>query len=266
MEKATSSPSLANKRIVITRACRQAAALADLIHQFGGLPIAYPCIKIKLPANDETLDRHLRQLNGYDWIAFTSSNAVWALAERIGATGSYRELADVKVAALGPTTAAECRRLFARAADFIPSAYSSERLARELPIAPGARVFLPQSDLADDKAADILRERGALVTARVAYQTRIATGGVDLPAFIAQGRIDALSFASPSAVRFFRQRCPLEEALCLPAACLGASTAKSAAELGFATVIAPEVFSLRAMIQALSDFFAAQSIEQNSLN
>lgn len=247
---------LTGKQIVITRAHRQAPPLEALISERGGIPVLFPCIEIAPPSDPATFDIHLPKLDEFDWLAFSSGNAVWALAERARATDVELDIRRAKIAALGPATSAELRRQLACEPDFTPTAYSAENLARQLPLKPGDRILLPQSDLADPAAADILRLRGADVTAPVAYRTLVGQGGAVLPALIEDGLIDALTFASPSAVRFFRQRCPLTKALRLPALCLGPSTSKAATEHGFHDPITPPTISLPALVSALSDYFA----------
>lgn len=249
---------LAGKTIVITRARHQAPPLAALIREFGGIPALYPCLEIALPADASWLDAGLRRLGEFDWLALCSGNAVWAIAERARALGSELDLDQLKIATLGPATESELRRHFSRRADFLPRSISAESLARELPLRPGDRLLLPQSDLADAQTAAALRERGASVEAVTAYRTGIGRGGVDLPNLIEKGNIAAISFASPSALRYFRQRCPLEETLRLPALCLGPGTASAARELGFLDVIAPPIADLRAMLVALEASFAAR--------
>lgn len=249
---------LAGKHIVVTRARHQAPPLEALIREFGAVPLAYPCVEIELPGRSSALDVHLRDLDNFDWIAFSSSNAVWAVAARARSMQVDMETGCIKLAALGPATATELQRRLARRADFMPESFSAEGLARQLPVQKGDRVLLPQSDLADQNAAEVMRSRGAIVTAPIAYRTVVGRGGVNLPKLIAQDKIDALSFASPSAVRFFRRRCPIEAALRLPVVCLGPATAKAAYEHNFQTPITPTGISLRAMISALSDYFAAR--------
>ncbi|MCY3782012.1 MAG: uroporphyrinogen-III synthase [Chloroflexi bacterium] len=249
---------LSGKHIVVTRARHQAPPLEALIRDQGGIPVAFPCIEIKLPTTADALDDHLRNLGDFDWLALTSSNAAWALAERARHIGIEREFSQIRIATLGPATSAELGRQLSRDADFTPTSFSAASLARQLPLAEGNRVLLPQSDLADRMAADILRSRGAAVIALVAYRTIAGHGGADLPSLIAQRRIDALSFASPSAVRFFRQRCPTEEALRMPSVCLGPTTAEAAGDHGFQQIITPVDINLRAMTSALSDYFAAR--------
>ena len=250
---------LAGKRIAITRARHQAGPLGALIEAAGGMAVAYPCIAIELPADTDALDAALGRLGNMEWLALSSGNAAWAVAQRARDLGVKSEIGRVKIAALGPATSAEVVRQLGRTADFVPASYNAESLARELPLEPGDGVLLPQSDLAEAKAAEILRERGAAVSAVVAYHTVVGQGGTDLPAMIARGEIDALSFASPSAVRYFRRRCPAAAALRLPALCLGPATANAARQQGFHDVIQPASINLREMAAALGLYFAARA-------
>ena len=91
------------------------------------------------------------------------------------------------------------------------------------------------------------------MTTCIAYQTVSGSGGPDLPSLIARQEIAALTFASPSAVAFFRLRCPSLAALPLPTACIGPVTAAAASINGFAHVIHPLTPTLHAMLLALAD-------------
>lgn len=250
---------LAGKRIAVTRALHQAAGLEAVIRQFGAVPIAYPCIAIAPPTDFAEFDRCLLQLSEYDWLALSSGNAVRAVAERAGALAVLPALKRMRIAALGPATEAEVRRRLGKGADFVPAAFSADALARELPVVQGNRILLPQSDLADEQAAEMMRSRGAEVATPVAYRTVMGSGGAELPAMIAKGTIDALSFASPSAVQFFRQRCSGSAALELPALCLGEKTARVATDAGFRRVIKAPEFGLRAMVMAFAEYCARRA-------
>ena len=248
----TDFDSLKDKRIVVTRARHQARPLADMILEFGGVPVRYPCIGIEPPADSGRLDANLLALNDFAWLALTSGNAVRALADRLRALDVAPDWARIKTAALGPATQAELSRRLRLDPDFMPAVAAADALARELPLEPGGRVLLPQSDLADARTAAILRGRGANVTAVIAYRTVIGTGGADVPGLIAGGAVDALTFMSPSAVAYFRQRCPSPLALRLPAACVGAATAAEARDQGFAIVIEAEAHSKGNMLGSLA--------------
>ena len=247
---------LYGKRIAVTRAANQAPALGRQLRARGAIPIDFPCIAIQALRDPARLDQLLHNLHSFDLLVLTSSNAVAAMSDRLRALDLQPDWSALRIAALGPATAKASEDLLNRKPDFLPASPSGDCLARSLPLAPGERVFLPQSALADEKTAQILRERGVEVSATVAYHTVMGSGGRDLPAMIKRGEIDALTFVSPSALRYFRQRCQLPAALDLPAACIGPATASAAAELGFRRIVAPESASLEAMLEALAAHFA----------
>lgn len=247
--------SLSGKRIVVTRAAHQAATLKQLLSDEGAIPVDYPCLAIATLDDTSALDEQLRNLHRFDTLILTSSNTVIALDERLGALGVEVDWSRLRIAAIGPSTAAALLQHMDRRADFVPEAPSTRVLARTLPVAPGEQIYLPQSGLAGAKTAEILRERGADVILQVAYRTVNGSGGENVPAMIERDAIDALTFASPSAVGFFRQRCPHPVALMLPAVGLGPATADKLTEFGFQCILAPDRPSLKLMVAALSAHF-----------
>lgn len=250
---------LAGKRIAVTRARHQAPPLEALIREFGGAPVAYPCIAIAPPTDRRPLESCLRRLDEFDWLLLTSGNTVSALAERLRALGIRLGDSGIKVAAAGPATAAEARSQLSRRVKHMPAEYGAGQLARSLPLDEPCRILLPQSDLANASTAELLRARGAHVTTVVAYRTVMAEGGADLPAMISRRQVDALTFTSPSAVGFFRRRCPSSAALLLPAACIGSSTSAAAGQHGFSRLIKPGQPTLSDMIAALVSYWQPAS-------
>ncbi len=247
---------LAGKRIVVTRARAQATPLIERIRAQGGIAIAYPCLEIAPATDSRPLDAALRRLSDYDWLILTSGNAARALAQRLAALQLAPDWSDIKIAVVGPATAAELRRQLALGVDFMPAAFNAAALARTLPVSGLCRALLPQSDLADASAAQILGSRGVAVQAVSAYRAVCGQGGADVPALLARGEIDALTFFSPSAVIFFRQRCQSRAALALPAACIGQATARAARANGFQTIITARQPSLSGLLAALAASFA----------
>ena len=247
---------LFNKRIVVTRARHQAADLENLIRKQGAVPIPYPCIAIVPPGDTTALDAWLASLNEFDWLLLTSANTVQALSERLTRLDLRPDWTKIKIAAVGRKTGAELGVMLAAAADFIPPAFTAECLANTLPLTVGSRLFLPQSTLADERVADILRTRGAEVITAVAYHTAVGRGGADVPAMLQRNEIDALTFASPSALKYFVQRSQLDRMPDLPVVCIGPSTVQRAVEIGFQQALAPQEYSLRGMIHALVDYYS----------
>lgn len=253
------SKPLDGKRIAVTRAIHQAPPLAALIREAGGLPVSYPCIAIAPASDRRPLENRLRRLSEFDWLLLTSGNSVRAIAEALSTFHLQVADANIQVAAAGPATAAEARLRLACETQHVPAEFGALQLARSLPLSQPCRVLLPQSDRAGAAAAQLLRARGADVTTVIAYQTIMGEGGADLPAMIRSGEIDALAFASPSAVAFFRRRCPLPAATQLPAACIGPATSAAARAAGFARVITPRQPAISDMIDALAVFCASSS-------
>ena len=254
-----SGGSLTGKRIVVTRAAEQAQSLASLIRQRGGIPLGYPSIRIAPPEDPAPLDSHLRRLSEFDWLALTSSNAVRAVQGRCAAQEISPGWPRLSFAAVGEQTNAALRRWLGQEAHFAPDHSSAAALARALPLVAGARVLLPQSDRANPDTAAILRKRGADIATVVAYRTLAGSGGAQLEALLSRGEVDALTFASPSAVAFFLQRCRHGKVFDLPAACIGALTAQAARQAGFLHVVAPPAPSLPNMLDALAQNFDSAS-------
>ncbi len=250
---------LQGKRIAVTRARQQAPPLLKLLRDLGAIPISYPCLAIKAPVDPRPLDNCLLKLGDYDWLVLTSSNAPLAIVKRLEMLQLAPDWSGLKVAVVGPKTRAEWQRLAAIDVDFMPVEYGTGQLAPSLPLQAPCRILLPQSNLAHRETAETLRARGATVTTVTAYQTVSGEGGEDLPAMIEAEQIDALTFASPSALHFFRQRWPSPVALQLPTACIGPATAQAARDLGFQRVILPSTPGLQGMARALAHYFSASA-------
>lgn len=253
---------LAGKRVAVTRARHQAGPLEALIRDCGGTPISFPCIAIAPPPDPRQLEDCLRGIQEFDWLLLTSGNTVRAVADRLPELGIQLTDSRIRIGAAGPATAAEARRRLSCEIRHLPAEYGATHLARSLPLGESARILLPQSDRAAESTAEALRARGATVTAVVAYRTVLGQGGVDLPALIARGEINALTFTSPSAVAFFNRRCPSTAAKRLPALCIGPATSAAARAHGFQRVITPAQPTLSDMVAALADHLASSAAQR----
>jgi uroporphyrinogen III methyltransferase / synthase len=198
--------SLAGKRIVITRAERQSAELLGKLEALGALPSLLPLVAFAAPEDYGPMDAALDQLESFDWIIFTSENAVRAVVKRAGVRGNLRNVAGrrSRAAAVGPTTAAAAERA-GFFVDYQAQTHSGASLANEL----GERlrnqtVFLPRSDRANPDLPGLLRNYGATVTEAIAYRT-VTPVNLDQQkiAAIVHGEVDAILFFSPTAVEHF---------------------------------------------------------------
>ncbi len=195
---------LAGKRVVITRAESQSAALAATLKSQGVSVVAFPLIQILPPEDYAPLDSALRDLANFDWLIFTSQNAVTAVVDRLAALEiNFRAVpVNFKVATVGKATA-EAAQLVGFTVTHIGQGGTAATLVLELVSElHEKRVLLPRSDRAASELAPRLQKFGAAVTEVIAYRTA-DIGSID-PAFReALAVSDAILFFSPSAVHSF---------------------------------------------------------------
>jgi uroporphyrinogen III methyltransferase/synthase len=113
----------------------------------------------------------------YDWIVFTSPNAVeYFLGQFFRLHRDVRELGTIRLAALGPATAALLTSLHL-SVDVQPKTYTAEKLAEAFPgeILAGKRVLVPHGWLADPTLVATLQAAGAQVDEWIVYDTRPET-------------------------------------------------------------------------------------------
>src|SRR5438093_12988 len=75
---------LTGKTVLITRAARQSAELRSQLEGLGARVIECPTIQIVPPKTWKPVDEAIRRLNTYQWLLFTSTNAVEQFMDRMG--------------------------------------------------------------------------------------------------------------------------------------------------------------------------------------
>jgi uroporphyrinogen-III synthase len=182
--------SLAGAQVGITRP--EPGELAERLTALGAMVVHVPLIEIGEPADGGlALRGALARLEAFDWVVVTSAIG----ARRVG--GAARRHPGLRLAAVGPATAAALEAEAGRPVDLVPVLAQAEGLLGEFPAAP-ARVLLAQADRARPVLADGLATAGHLVESVIAYRTvsRQPTAGE-----AARLRaVDAVVFASGSAV------------------------------------------------------------------
>ena len=258
----TAATGLAGKRVVVTRAPHQAAEMADLLRQAGAMPVLYPCLAIVPPDNLRPLDAALNRAAAgeYDRLVLTSANAVHILTQRLATLDI--SLRALPMAAVGPGTATAAEALLGSRVTLVAGKHVAEALAAAMAPAPGERILLPQSAIARPVLADMLRSTGAEVTVVEAYRTVLGQGGEAVPAMLAAGQIEALTFTSSSTAANFLKRLENEggnrrdlTGLCLAA--IGPVTADTMAELGMPADVVPEEYTLSGLVTALEGYFTS---------
>jgi uroporphyrinogen-III synthase len=240
---------LAGRRIVVTRP--ESRPLAEALEGLGADVSIVSLIEIRPVDDPRALDAAIADLATYDWVVFTSVNGVAAVGERLSVIG------ETRVAAVGPVTADSVRALGVEPS-FV-AARASEDIAAGLGSIAGARVLLPQADIADPRLADELRERGATVDTVVAYRTiqvEPTLWGV-LPLRIAH----AIILASASAVRSLASIAGSLEGIgdSTILVCIGPKTAAVAREVGLSVGLVADETTADGIIRALVSHFGVSS-------
>lgn len=250
---------LAGRRIVVTRRLSQASALVRALRDRGAEVLEVPAIEVVPPEDVRPLDAALSRRESYDWIAFTSANAVHAVRDRLGALGlPPLTSSGPRIASVGPSTTEAVRRAFPDGAVALEpegtfrAAGLVEAFARVC--GAGSRVLVPASSRARDELALGLRSLGLEVDVVEAYRT---VEPADLAASVArcldQG-FDAVTFASPSAVEGFAGAAG-NRARGLAAAVIGPSTEAAAREAGFDVRAVADPSTADGLVAALERLF-----------
>lgn len=250
---------LGGKRIVVTRAPHQADEIVARLQAVGAVVLRYPCIGIVPVEQNSPLSQAIT--GEFEWVVITSTNTVRALS----AAGMQPSRMRVRWAAVGPGTAEALRTQFEVRAECVPAIYRADALAETIPLAPGDRVFLPQSEAADNSLALRLTERGATVTRVVAYRTTIGHGGVDLPGLLRDRMVDAITLTSGTTILNLLKRIgESSDSIALltgiPLACVGAETAAIVRQLGLKPTIVPPDHTIASLVSSLASYFEAKHV------
>jgi uroporphyrinogen-III synthase len=192
---------LAHKRILITRSRHQSSDLATQLEALGATTILIPTIEIAPPSSYAGLDAALANLSTYDWLLFTSANAVEVFQKRLSQQPMPLSL---RIAAVGPATARAIEAI-GLTVDLIPPQYVAESLAAALaPYAPSARMLLIRAAEARNVLPEALTAAGATVTIAEAYRNQIPPGSIPaLQRLFSDPALypDAITFTSASTAR-----------------------------------------------------------------
>jgi uroporphyrinogen III methyltransferase / synthase len=255
-------------RVLVPRTKEQAASLSVQLREYGAVPEEVPTISVEPPRNPQQMDKAVRGLveGRYEWIAFTSVNAVRAVREKFDEYGlDARAFSGLKIAAVGDKTA-EAIESWGIRPDLVPSGEQSARgLLEDWPpyddvLDPINRVFLPRADIATETLVAGLVELGWEVDDVTAYRTvRAAPPPAPTREAIKTGKFDAVVFTSSSTVRNLVGIAGKPHASTV-IACIGPQTVKTAEEHGLRVdVLAPSP-SVEELTAALAEFGAARRL------
>jgi uroporphyrinogen III methyltransferase/synthase len=235
---------LFGRRVVVTRARTQVSGLAATLASLGADVVELPTIDVAGPSDDGVaLRRAAADAGTYDWVVFTSTNAVERFFEHLR---DARAFGPAKVAVVGAATA---DALHARnvVADLVPERFVSEAVVDAFPAGPG-RVLLPQVAGARPVLAEGLRAKGWTVDVVEAYQT--VCGRPSEAALRAAAEADAITFTSSSTVTGFLDLAGVD-AVPPVVASIGPITSRTAKELGIEVTVEADPSTVDGLVEAL---------------
>ena len=253
-------------RVLVPRTKEQAGSLSARLRGYGSVPEEVPTISVEPPRNPQQMDKAIRGLveGRYEWVAFTSVNAVKAVREKFDEYGlDARAFSGLKIAAVGEKTAAAIEAWGLRA-DLVPSGEQSARgLLEDWPpyddlLDPINRVFLPRVDIATETLVAGLVDLGWEVDDVTAYRTVRATPPpAPTREAIKTGKFDAVVFTSSSTVRNLVGIAGKPHTSTVIAV-IGPATAKTAEEHGLRVDVMAPSPSVELLVDALADFGASR--------
>ena len=250
----TTRETLAGRRVVVTRAEEQAGPLGDGLRARGAVAVLVPSIRYE-PADAAPLAAAAAEIDRAAYVVFTSPTGVAYGSAAIRAAWPGGLPAGVRVAAVGPGTAAACDAA-GLPADFVPADALGDALAADLPVERGDRVVLLRSDIGRRALATRLAARGADVRDVAAYRTLEQADPVVVAAALA-AKPAAVTFASPSAVRGFVSAVPDLAALAgIRLVAIGPVTAQALAPFGLRADAVADPYTVPGLLATLDALFS----------
>lgn len=250
---------LSGRRIVVTRTRKQASQLSRRLLELGGDVLEIPTIRIEPSEDRQTIIDALMELNSYNWLVFTSPNGVESFFDIFfKAFPDLRDLGGVRIAAVGPATAAKLQALHLTV-DVMPEKYLASEVAKainEYESVENLKMLLMRAEIANQQLPDELESLGAIVDDVACYRTVQETDDRTGTAedFQANGA-DWITFTSSSTVEHFHARFDLPATVArfpnLRLASIGPETSKAIKALGLKCDLEAAVHTIAGLVTAL---------------
>jgi uroporphyrinogen III methyltransferase / synthase len=246
---------LFGRRVVVTRPRAQAAGQIQLLRDLGAEVLAFPTIRIEPIAESAAIDRMLRTVAEYDLLVFTSVNGVECFFDRLCAARlDARRLHRATVVAVGPKTAAACRRNGVLP-DVLPKTFIAEGVLEALEghELAGARVLIPRARVGRELLPHAFAAAGARVDDVPLYDTVPEEHQHDdLAAVLAA---DFVTFTSSSSAENFasllRQNGRANALAGVRAVSIGPATSETVKTEGMDLVLEAEEYTVEGLVEAL---------------
>jgi uroporphyrinogen III methyltransferase/synthase len=236
---------LTGKTVLITRAASQSGELRAQLEDLGARVVECPTIQIVPPKTWKPVDDAIARLNTYQWVIFTSANAVEQFMDRMGKARCH-----VPIAVVGSATAAKLAE-WGLKASLVPREFRSEGLLEEFPgNLVGLRILFPRAEVARELLPEELRRRGATVDVVPVYRTVKAYSG-NIGDILETERVDCIVFTSASAIPENLHSVPTGTAV----AVIGPVTREAAQLLGLKPDIVPVESTIPGLVEAIRKYF-----------
>lgn len=244
------------KRILVTRPRAQADSFVEGLRAAGFEPIYFPVIEIRSIEDNPKLDQALKNINKYDWVVFTSVNAVNVVFDKFSPL-LLGEGLGVRFAAIGPKTA-ETLKERGVTPDFVPEEYVAEAILPGLGDLRGKWVLLPRAEIARQALPEAIVKAGGTAHEITVYKTLPTQPDAEGLAALKAG-VDWITFTSPSTVQNFVAIAKQNglNPLKLPNnplfACIGPITELAAREEGLVNLVVAKEYTSDGLIQTISN-------------
>jgi uroporphyrinogen III methyltransferase/synthase len=250
---------LFGRRIVVTRRSEQAGGFAQRLTELGADVLEVPTIKITRPTETDAIVDALLGLNAYDWLVFTSVNGVTAFFDIFFRRfQDMRDIGGVRIAAVGPATAAKLRELHLQV-DLTPDEFTAKKIAaafEKFETIENLKMCLLRAEVANPDLPKALEELGAIVDDIAIYRTVAETEDpAGAGAMLVESGADWVTFTSGSTVEHFHARFDLPKLLKkfpqMKLASIGPETSKAIRALGLELALEAKEHTTDGLIAAL---------------
>ena len=251
---------LFGQRIVVTRTREQASQLSSRLLELGAEVLEIPTIKIVPPTNVSDLKDALIGLNSYDWIVFTSPNGVTSFFDYFfKGFEDLRDIGGVRIAAVGPATAAKLKELHLKV-DLIPEDYVASSIGKAFAAyesIENLKILLLRAEVANPELPGELEAMGAIVDDVACYRTVPETGDLNGAAErLLEAGADWITFTSSSTVENFHARFDLSKLLekfpAIKLASIGPETSKAIKALDLKPALEPREHTIQGLVGAIT--------------
>lgn len=253
---------LKNKTVVICRALDQSSELSEKLTRLGAQVISFPTIKILPPAEWKEIDEAINSIKYFDFIIFTSANAVKIFYSRISEAKTKFNLGSVKVICVGNKTKTVCEQ-FGINVKFIPDDFSSDGIINKFKnILTGRKVLYPRSSIGRKEIITQLELLGTEITAVDIYRTIAPTDleFEEVRSLLIKTAVDIFIFTSPSTFENFlillNIKHPENYFSEKIVAAIGPTTEKAIEKKKVNVAIIPQVHSMDGLVTAVANYFS----------